>query len=93
MRFRSNFGVSRGRYYAWLTRPRSQRSRSDEELGARVRASFLASEDLRRQASVEGLLTEGMACGLIRVTSDEIVVGFRDPVRGATTYDGLSADQ
>ena len=36
-------GVSRGGFYAWLTRPRSQRSRSDEELGVKVRASFLAS--------------------------------------------------
>jgi hypothetical protein len=35
-------GVSRGGFYAWLTRPRSQRSRSDEELGAKVRGSFLA---------------------------------------------------
>jgi hypothetical protein len=37
-------GVSRGGFYAWLTRPRSQRSRNDEELGAKVRASFLASD-------------------------------------------------
>ena len=37
-------GVSRGGFYAWLTRPRSQRSRSDEELGAKVRASFRASD-------------------------------------------------
>jgi len=37
-------GVSRGGFYAWLTRPRSQRSRSDEELGAKVGASFLASD-------------------------------------------------
>ena len=37
-------GVSRGGFYAWLTRPRSERSRSDEELGAKVRASFLASD-------------------------------------------------
>ena len=37
-------GVSRGGFYAWLTRPRSPRSRSDEELGAKVRASFLASD-------------------------------------------------
>src|SRR5438046_5456655 len=37
-------GVSRGGFYAWLTRPRSQRSRSDEELGAKVRASFVASD-------------------------------------------------
>jgi putative transposase len=37
-------GVSRGGFYAWLTRLRSQRSRSDEELGAKVRASFVASD-------------------------------------------------
>ena len=37
-------GVSRGGFYAWLTRPRSQRSRDDEELGAKVRASFLGSD-------------------------------------------------
>jgi putative transposase len=36
-------GVSRGGFYAWLTRPRSARSRSDEELGAKIRTSFLAS--------------------------------------------------
>ena len=36
-------GVSRGGFYAWLTRPRSQRSRSDEEIGAKVRSSFLAA--------------------------------------------------
>jgi putative transposase len=37
-------GVSRDGFYAWLTWPRSQRSRSGEELGAKVRASFLASD-------------------------------------------------
>ena len=31
-------GVSRGGFYAWLRRPRSRRSRSDDELGAKVRA-------------------------------------------------------
>jgi hypothetical protein len=36
-------GVSRGGFYAWLTRPRSQRSRSEDELGAKVHASFLAT--------------------------------------------------
>lgn len=29
-------GVSRGGFYAWLTRPRSRRSLSDEVLGAQV---------------------------------------------------------
>jgi putative transposase len=37
-------GVSRGGFYAWLTRPRSQHSCDDEDLGVRVRASFLASD-------------------------------------------------
>jgi putative transposase len=37
-------GVSRGGFYAWLIRPRSERSRSDEELGAKMRASLLASD-------------------------------------------------
>jgi putative transposase len=37
-------GVSRGGFYAWLTRRRSKRSRDDEELGGKVRASFLASD-------------------------------------------------
>ena len=30
-------GVSRGGFYAWLTRPRSRRSRDNDELGAKVR--------------------------------------------------------
>ena len=36
-------GVSRGGFYAWLTRPRSKRTRDDEELRVKVRASFLGS--------------------------------------------------
>ena len=36
-------GVSRAGYYAWLTRPPSRRSRSDEALSIKVR-SFLASD-------------------------------------------------
>ena len=34
-------GVSRGGFYTWLTRPRSQRSRSDEELGERCAPASL----------------------------------------------------
>jgi putative transposase len=36
-------GVSRGGFNAWLTRPRSWRSRSDEELGESAR-QLLASD-------------------------------------------------
>src|SRR5476649_570650 len=61
-------GVSRGGFYGWLTRPRSQRSRSDEELGAKVRASFLASDRTYGARRVwHDLLAEGMSCGLHRI--------------------------
>ena len=61
-------GVSRGGFYAWLTRPPSQRSRSDEELGAKVRASFLASDRTYGARRVwHDLLAEGVSCGLHRI--------------------------
>src|ERR1043165_9638348 len=61
-------GVSRGGFYAWLTRPRSQRSRSDEALGAKVRASFVASDRTYGARRVgRDLLAEGIACGLRRL--------------------------
>ena len=61
-------GVSRGGFYAWLTRPRSQRSRSNEELGAKVRASFLASDRTYGARRVwHDLLAEGVSCGLHRI--------------------------
>jgi putative transposase len=61
-------GVSRGGFYAWLTRPRSQRSRSDEDVGAKVRASFLASDRTYGARRVwHDLLAEGVRCGLHRI--------------------------
>ena len=61
-------GVSRGGFYAWLARPRSRRSRSDEELGAKVRASFLASDRTYGARRVwHDLLAEGASCGLHRI--------------------------
>src|SRR5437762_1964744 len=61
-------GVSRGGFYAWLTRLRSQRSRSDEELGAKVRASFLASDRTYGARRVwRDLLADGLSCGLHRI--------------------------
>ena len=61
-------GVSRGGFYAWLTRPRCQRSRNDEELGAKVRASFLASDRTYGARRVwHDMLAEGVACGLHRI--------------------------
>src|SRR3954466_5756549 len=61
-------GVSRGGFYAWLTRPRSQRSRSDEELGANVRASFLGSDRTYGARRVwKDLAAEGVSSGLHRI--------------------------
>ncbi len=61
-------GVSRGGFYAWLTRPRSQRSRGDEELSAKVRASFLASDRTYGARRVwHDMLAEGISCGLHRI--------------------------
>lgn len=37
-------GVSRSGFYAWLSRPRGQRSLEDEVLGSLVRQSFLSSD-------------------------------------------------
>lgn len=61
-------GVSRGGFYAWLTRPRSERSRSDEELGPKVRASFLSSDRTYGARRVwHDMLVEGARCGLHRI--------------------------
>ncbi len=61
-------GVSRGGFYAWLPRPRRARSRCDEELGAKVRASFLASDRTYGARRVRhDLIADGAVCGLHRV--------------------------
>src|SRR3978361_2397583 len=61
-------GVSRGGFYAWLKRSRSQRSRSDEELSAKVRASFFASDrTYGRRRLWHDLLADGVSCGLHRI--------------------------
>jgi putative transposase len=61
-------GVSRGGFYAWLTRSPSERSRSSEELAARVRSSFLASDRTYGARRVwHDMLEDGMACGLHRI--------------------------
>jgi putative transposase len=61
-------GVSRGGLYAWLQRPRSQRNRSDEGLGAKVRASFIGSDRTYGARRVwRDLLAEGIPCGLHRI--------------------------
>jgi putative transposase len=61
-------GVSRGGFYAWLTRPPSARTRSAEELSAKVRSSFLASDRTYGARRVwHDLLADGVSCGLHRI--------------------------
>ena len=61
-------GVSRGGFYAWLTRPRSERSLKDEELAAKVRASFLSSDRTYGARRVwRDLIADGASCGPHRI--------------------------
>jgi putative transposase len=61
-------GVSRGGFYAWLTRPPSIRARANEELAAKVRASFLSSDRTYGARRVwHDMLEDGMSCGLHRI--------------------------
>ena len=61
-------GVSRGGFYGWLTRPRSARSRSDADLAAKVRASFLASDRTYGARRVwHDMIADGVACGRHRI--------------------------
>ena len=61
-------GVSRSGFHAWLSRAPSARARSDEMLGARVRASFIASYRTYGARRVwHDVLAEGQPCGLHRI--------------------------
>jgi putative transposase len=60
--------VSRSGFHAWLTRRPSERSRSDEEVGAKVRASFIGSDRTYGARRVwRDVLAEGIDCGLHRI--------------------------
>ena len=61
-------GVSRSGFHAWLTRSPSARARSDEVLGAKVKASFVGSDRTYGARRVwHDVLAEGAECGLHRV--------------------------
>ena len=61
-------GVSRGGFYAWMKRPPSEHSRTDEALSTKVRASFIASDRTYGARRVwHDLLAEGVSCGLHRI--------------------------
>jgi len=61
-------GVSRGGFYAWLSRPPSKREITGKQLGARVRASFVASDRTYGARRVwRDITAEGFSCGLHRI--------------------------
>ncbi len=61
-------GVSRSGFYAWLTRPRSRRSLSDETLGQQARLSFVDSDRTYGARRVwRDVLEAGYPCGLHRI--------------------------
>jgi putative transposase len=61
-------GVSRAGFYAWRARSPSARTRADEQLLIRVRASFLASDRTYGARRVwHDLLAEGVSCGRHRI--------------------------
>ena len=61
-------GVSRSGFHAWLRRSPSRRARTDDEIGAKVRTSFLASDRTYGARRVwRDVLAEGIACGLHKV--------------------------
>jgi len=60
--------VSRSGFHDWLNRAPSKRSREDEEIGAKVRASFVASARTYGARRVwRDVLAEGVDCGLHRI--------------------------
>lgn len=60
--------VSRSGFHAWLSRAPSRRSREDEEIGAKVRASFIASARTYGARRVwRDVMADGIDCGLHRI--------------------------
>lgn len=60
--------VSRSGFHAWLARTPSKRSWDDEEIGARVRASFIGSDRTYGARRVwRDVLADGIDCGLHRI--------------------------
>src|SRR5881398_2862301 len=55
-------------FHAWLNRSPSARSRRDEAIGLKVKASFLASDRTYGARGVwRDLLADGVECGLHRI--------------------------
>ena len=75
-------GVSLGGFYAWLTRPRSERNRRDEQLGGLIRQSFVLSDRTYGARRVwHDVLAQGQSCGLHRIERLMRALGLRSRPR------------
>jgi putative transposase len=84
--------VSRSGFHAWLNRTPSKRTRDDEEIGAKVRASFIGSARTYGARRVwRDVLAGGVFCGLHRVERLMQAQAFRARPRrrGLPKDDGL----
>ncbi len=64
----TTLSVSRSGFHAWLTRQPSQRTRDDEAILSKARASFVASDRTYGARRVgHDVLAEGISCGLHRI--------------------------
>jgi putative transposase len=82
--------VSRGGFYAWLSRKPSQRTRDDERIGAQVRDSFVSSDRTYGARRVwRDVLALGTHCGLHRIERLMRLQGLKARPRRR----GLPADQ
>jgi putative transposase len=84
--------VSRSGFHAWLNRTPSKRTRDDEEIGAKVRASFIGSPSTYGARRVwRDVLAGGVFCGLHRVERLMQAQAFRARPRrrGLPKDDGL----
>src|SRR5271168_4441896 len=84
--------VSRSGFHAWLNRTPSKRTRDDEEIGAKVRASFIGSASTYGARRVwRDVLARGVFCGLHRIERLMQAQAFRARPRrrGLPKDDGL----
>ena len=85
-------GVSRSGFHAWLNRAPSKRTRDDQEIGAKVRASFIGSARTYGARRVwRDVLAGGVFCGLHRIERLMQAQAFRARPRrrGLPKDDGL----
>ncbi|MGY3034065.1 transposase InsO family protein [Bradyrhizobium sp. USDA 4354] len=83
----------RSGFHAWLNRLPSARSRSDEELGGKVKASFMASDRTYGARRVwRDLLADGADCGLQQIERLMRLQGLRAAATPALA-EGHSVDR